>query len=622
MPPTGSPRGTRRYGWLLVLLAFVPALATAVLVQAHAENVPAWDDFERVSLLQRFAEGELGFADLYAPHIDHRILVPRLIILANAVLSGGNLVWENAVTFTIVLATALALAGLLRRTLPDAPVARIAALLGINLLIFSPLQWENFLWAIQTAFVLPMACLAAALLVLETRLSVQARFGLAWLAAVVGTHSFSHGLAIWVAVPAWVLLRAPFAEGSREQTRRFLIAWVVGAAVVLIPYFTWDYRASSSHQAHQYGVQIGESTPLVAYAQESLASPLAVANFYVSMVGSPLARLGSWTPVEAAPVWGLLVHGLLAVALAAIALARDRELWRRSIPWFVLAGVALMACALAALGRAVPTNGLYALAPRYVSVSQYVLVALVALGAQLASRGPRARLAVVATALVLLAPVAAGWKAGIHGMRAWQTARLQARTSLLFIREFSPRFIHRLEHDWDTARAGAEVLDRYGYLDPPLARSSRPDAFEVASLDDDAATGRVRGAHMAGNRLVVRGDGALAGGRPAHGVLLTVGDGAERRVVGIGEGRSRPEGRAYLYEHLFGEVELDPDEPTGLWRAKVDLDRLPDAPTVVVQAFLVDSGRMRIYPLEPRISITRGTGRVKIEQLPGAREAR
>jgi hypothetical protein len=29
--------------------------------------------------------------DLYAPHIDHRIVVPRLFILANAILSGGNL---------------------------------------------------------------------------------------------------------------------------------------------------------------------------------------------------------------------------------------------------------------------------------------------------------------------------------------------------------------------------------------------------------------------------------------------------------------------------------------------------------------------------------------------------
>ncbi len=599
------------------MLAFVPALATALLVQAHAQNVPAWDDFDRVPLLQGFAEGELSFDDLYAPHIDHRILVPRLFILANAKLSGGNLVWENALAFVIVLATALALAALLRRTLPHARAPAFAVLLGINLLIFSPLQWENFLWAIQTAFVLPMACMAAALLVLETRLPSWARFGLAVGAAAVGTHSFSHGMLIWAAVPAWMLLRSPFADDPGDERRRFLFGWAVAAALFLVPYFTVDYRVATNHE---YGVGVGNRTPLVAYAGEALASPLVVAHFYLSMVGSPLARLGPWAPEQVALGWGLVVHGLLAAALAAVVAARDRVLWIRSVPWWVLAGATLVACGLAALGRAVATNGLYALAPRYVSVSQYALVALVALGALLAARGPRARALVLALAVALAMPVLAGWKAGIEGMRAWQTARLQARTSLLFIEEFTPRFVRRLDFGWETVRDSARVLDRYGYLDPPLARSSRPDAFLVAPLEGDAATGRISGAHAAGQRLVVRGDAALAGGRPAHGVLLTVGGGRERRVVGIGEGRSRPLGRAYLHDHLFGEVELDPEEPTGVWKAKVEMARLPGDPVVYVDAFLVDAGRMRLYPLAQRVSFSRADVRVEVEPVPAMGE--
>jgi hypothetical protein len=292
------------------------------------------------------------------------------------------------------------------------------------------------------------------------------------------------------------------------------------------------------------------------------------------------------------------------------------------VPWWVLAGVALVACALAALGRAIATKGVYALAPRYVSVSQYVLVALVALGALLAARGPRARAVVALVALVLAAPVAAGWSAGVDGMRAWQTARLQARTSLLFIQDFSPRFIRRLDYQWETARSYAEILDRYGYLDPPLARAARPDAFETVALEKDGGRGRIRDAHAVDDRLLVRGEAALAHGRPAHGVLLTVGKGSERRVVGIGEGRSRPAGRPYLHDHLFGEVELDPEEPTGLWRAKVDMTRLPNSRVVYVDAFLVDSGRMRIYPLAQRVSISRDGGRAQVEVLPAAGESR
>ena len=600
-------------GRRLLLLAYLPALVTGLLAARHAENVPVWDDFARASLLERFAEGELGFDDLYGAHVDHRIVVPRLFILANAKLSGGDLRWENALAFAIVLATALGLTALLRRTLPGAPGARVAAVLGVNLLLFSPLQWENFLWAIQTAFLLPMACLAAALLVLETRLPAWARVGLAFGAAVVGTHSFSHGLLIWLAVPAWTLLRRPDAVAGPDARRIALGAWAVAAAAVLLPYFSAGYRVTTSYG---YGVRAGGPTPFVTYAGEALAHPRLVAHFYLSMVGSPLARLGPWPPEQVALGWGLVVHGLLAAALAVVVTARDRVLWNRSVPWLVLAGVALAACGLAALGRAIPTNSLYALAPRYVSVSQHVLVALVALGALLASRSPRARVLVTLAAVALAAPVAAGWKAGVDGMRAWQTARLQARTSLVFIRDFEPRFVRRLGLDYETVRIGAEELDRHGYLDPPLARDARPDAFQIAAPGSDGASGGIQRARAAGSQLVIDGDAALGRGRDAHGVLLTVGAEDGRRVVGIGEWRARPAGRLYLHDHLFGEVELDPATPTGLWKAKVDLDRLPDAPAVDVEAFAVDAHRMRLHPLPQRIRVTRSDGALRVERLP------
>jgi hypothetical protein len=599
---------------LMLPLAYLPALATGLLVCQHAENVPVWDDFDRVPLLERFADGELGVRDLYAAHIDHRIVMTRLVILANAKLSGGNLVWENWVTFAIVLGTAVVLGALLRRSLPDAPATCFAAVLGMNALVFSPLQWENFLWAIQTAFVLPTACLVAALLALELRLSLWVRFGLALAAAVVGTHSFSHGLLIWGAVPAWMLLRgsAPNGAAAGNSRKVFVMVWAVAAAAILLPYFLADYRVATSHA---YGVVAGERTPFVAYAAEAASHPRLAAHFYLSMVGSPLARLGPWPPRDVALAWGLVVHGLLAVALTRVVLARDRALWERSLPWIVLAGTTLIACGLAALGRAVPTNALYALAPRYVSVSQYALVALVALGALLACRSPRARVVVVAIAGLLALPVAAGWRAGVDGMGGWQTARLQARTSLLFIRDFAPRYVKRLDRDYAMVRGPAEALDRYGYLDPPLARDRRPDAFEFAQPGADGVSGDIEAARVGPGRLAARGHAALGWrpGREAHGVLLTVGDEGARRVVGIGEGRARPPGRLYRHDHLHGEIELDPAKPTGVWRAKVDVAQLPEAPVVQIEAFVVDADHMRLHPLPQRLRVTRSAGELRVE---------
>jgi hypothetical protein len=307
-----------------------------------------------------------------------------------------------------------------------------------------------------------------------------------------------------------------------------------------------------------------------------------------------------------ARAWGGIVHVLLALALGTVLASRDRALWNRCVPWLVLAGVTLVACALAALGRAVPTNGLYALAPRYVSVSQYALVALVALGALLAPRGPRKRVVVVAVAVALAVPLAAGWLAGARGLRAWQTARLEARTSLLFIRDFEPRYILRLDSSYDAVRDNAERMDRHGYLDPPLARDARPDAFEMAHPAGHAALGGIDRVRAAGERLVVHGRAALARGRTAHGVLLIVRDDAGPRVVGVGDGRSRPEGAVYLHDHLHSEVELDADAPTGRWKAKLDLARLPAAAALHVEAYAVDAERMLLHRLPQDIRVSRG----------------
>jgi hypothetical protein len=314
-------------------------------------------------------------------------------------------------------------------------------------------------------------------------------------------------------------------------------------------------------------------------------------------------------------VWGLVVHGLLVLGVGALLAARDRELWNRSVPWLVLAGATLVACALAALGRAVPTNGLYALAPRYVSVSEYALVALVGLGALLAARGPRSRAVVLVAAVVLAAPVAAGWKAGVQGMRAWQTARLEARTSLIFIGDFAPRYILRLDSDYAAVRDNADRMDRHGFLDPPLARDARPDAFEMAEPGESAADGGIDRARAAGERLVVHGHAALAPGRTAHGVLLAVRGGRGLRVVAVGEGRSRPAGAVYLHDHLHSEVELDPDVPTGDWKAKLELARLPDAASVHIEAYAVDAERMRLHRLPQDIRVSRAPD-LRVELVP------
>jgi hypothetical protein len=576
-----------------LLLAFSPAAVSAGLVSQHAVNVPVWDDWERAPLAAAWQEGTLGLADLYAPHIDHRIVFPRLLMLANFELSGGDLGVEMGFAFAIVLAGAAALSALLHRTLTR---GALLASFFANLLLFSPLQWENFLWSIQTAFLLPLACLSGTLLALVAPLSTRARFAVCLALAVVATHSFGHGLLLWPAVAAYVLLE----PGGRPK-RGFLAAWLLAAALVLVPYFRVGDLESQSF--HAYGRVPGQDAPALDSALGALAAPDAALAFGLRMLGSPLARTPWWPSEALAAKLGLL---LLALLVAAAFAARRPETRRSALPWLVLGGAGVAGCALTALGR----SGLrldpdYALVPRYAAISTQLVVALVALSALLLPRR-----ATALAALVLSLALAWAWNAGREGMAVWRDARLHARTSLVYIQHFAPRFAQRLDWSADSARGWATQYDRYGHLDPPL--SPEPDLAPFAVDEALAPEGRAEVL-----RAVVR-DGALRvrGRAASHGVLLTQrAEGAEPRVLAIGELRT-PAPRHYEHQdHIFNEVARPAAEPER-WDAEIPLAALPPGSRVEIEVWAVDAAAMRVARLARRIVVRRAGERLAVSMEP------
>jgi hypothetical protein len=567
---------------LALALAFVPAFACGWLVARHAVNVPVQDDWERASLAAAFAEGTLGFGHLYEPHIDHRMVFPRLFFLTNLALSRGDLRLEMAFSFALALAGALAVAVLLSRTLA-APVA--PAVFLANLLLFSPLQWENFLWAIQSAFFLSLACVPLALLALSSSFGPRARFGLCLAAAIVSTHSFGSGILLWLVVPAYVLLE----PGGRHKPA-FMAAWAAAGALVLVPYFSvGDFHTAA---IHNYGRPPSETAPALSGAARMLADPDAAFGFMLAMLGSPLSRTRLLPALELAPWAG----GALLLLFAAAALAA----WRRgrlrpALPWLALGGTGVAGCALTAVGRSALIFPDYALVPHYVSVSTQLAVALVALGALLLPR-PAAALA----AGLLAATQATAWLEGAEGMHVWKQARLHARTALVYIEHFESRVPGRLDIDPAAARSAAELLDRHGFLDPPLARA--PDLSPFAIGRGPAARGpvRVERVRVRGGRLQVRGRGE------SHGVLLSFREGRRMpRVLALGEGFTPVRRPAHGWEHVFDFVAEDGSRRDGQWDADIPLAALPPNRSFHIEVWAVDAEAMRVERVRQRIVVRR-----------------
>src|SRR6476469_10077900 len=87
---------------MLVLVALLPAVALLADIHRFAVNVPFMDDWQFVPLLERARNGTLTFQELWAPHDEHRLLLPRLIIIASMFAIHGDYRVQCFITFVVV----------------------------------------------------------------------------------------------------------------------------------------------------------------------------------------------------------------------------------------------------------------------------------------------------------------------------------------------------------------------------------------------------------------------------------------------------------------------------------------------------------------------------------------
>jgi hypothetical protein len=601
---------------VLVLLAFSPAVLSAAVVARYAVDVPVWDDLERATLLQKWTDGTLDWRYVYSPHIEHRMAVPRLITLASAALGDASLLTEQWVIFGVVVATALLIWGMLGRTFPQQPL-RVAGLTFIaNVLLFSPLQWETFLFSIQTSFVVPPFGLVLALWALGSRLSYGAKFALCFVAALLASNSFSHGILVWGVVLAAVALQPRF--GTSRARAAFVGAWLLAACAVLVPHFTVDGYVNSSDFSY---VAIGERAPGLGLSSLPERLPRAL-QFFGAILGSPLARTTVLDPRTLAPFGAAILLGIFGL-LAARMLWRSREpeLWTRALPWLAIGGYAVAAAIAPAIGRSAMLKWSYGLVPHYLTVSVYLLLAdvvLVALFVQDAvSRASRpwVRSFLPQTAAVaagaLLAFQALQWGIGIVGSREWQSARLQSLTAMLYINHFEPKHILRVGGDLEDPLLLLNRLHEVGYMRPPLLDDTRLCHFSVDARTLGTGDARLMDARVAGRQLIVTGYARLPeSGRRADGVLFTIPSGSgQRRVVASGELSGVPYADVPEMDHRLNGAHLPGLSEFAGFRTKIPLARLGARASFELQAWAVDSAHMRVRPFSQHVVVDSREGR-------------
>lgn len=367
-------------------VVLVPVVIVAILTSIFYVPVPSKDDW---ALAPVISADTLSIKALFHQHNEHVCFVPKLMLSSLARATGWSMRIEPILNLLIVLVTTTALLMLSRLDRSRAPSSVVAACFGASVFLFSPAQYDVFLWPwmITATFTVCLVSVAAFFL---------GRDGKGLTAAIVccfvASFSTAQGLFAWFA-----LAPAAIWQDRASKGRRLAI---------------WSLSTAASWAIYFVGF---ESSGVASTIRENISQGSRMMEFVFSAVGAPWIRNPSLALVAG-------VAQVIAFIWVSVRLAKSHERSRA----LALAGVAIWVVlfgVLSAAGRL--QYGLEtALTSRYLA-STAVLPAIFFVSlCLLLDRQPRRMRLGVSLALVVLASVT--W---IHTLRTsmdgWQAKALE-----------------------------------------------------------------------------------------------------------------------------------------------------------------------------------------------------
>ncbi|MEG4575248.1 hypothetical protein QUA56_21550 [Microcoleus sp. N3A4] len=154
---------------ILFTLYVIPVVLLIGFVANFSVNVPVDDEWRLASLFEKIVQGNITFNDFWALHSNHRIVFPKIIIAVLAFASRWNINYQLCLSIGLAAITFLAtykLSSMQVKKVGD-DLWHLANILTC-ILVFSLVQYENWLWGFQLAWFLVNLCFVAAVYALSS----------------------------------------------------------------------------------------------------------------------------------------------------------------------------------------------------------------------------------------------------------------------------------------------------------------------------------------------------------------------------------------------------------------------------------------------------------------------
>jgi hypothetical protein len=452
---------TPKRSWVLggsaILATVLPSTIMLGLIAHYGVNVPFWDEWSLISFFQKAHDHTLTLKDFLIQNNEHRIVFPKLIFL---LLYRFALWTPRAAMFSSLFfatLTALGLQWLLWRTLSRITSSSviIASFFIVAVLLFSPSQFENWLWGYQLPCFLLNFSLIAGVVVMCLELPLGVQFLLGATCATIATFSGGNGMLLWPLLWLTIFLR------PRNETRRgFFICsclWFVLAACAIGLYF-YDYRKPTWHPS------LAASHRFLDYI-----------SYLLSFLGSALGRHANTASLTSAIAVGAMLVVICALPVVAIGRRWNHDPLRAAAaPWLAIAGFAVLSACMACITR-IGFGPTQALASRYTTFSLLFPISLIPLtilsGQALATKNRFVTNYLnLGLFTVIVALFATSLPFGTGKMQSAFQARAMGRTALTFLKSIPEKKL--LETTVHPKLAYLEIFapraDSLHLLHPPL----------------------------------------------------------------------------------------------------------------------------------------------------------
>lgn len=456
--------------FLALLIAILPALILGTICLSRAVNIPYWDQVDapgRIFVMARQHGFSLDL--LFSQQNESRLVFPRILFFALAYLTHWDVRYEMLVTFSLACLTSFNLYRLSQITIAGSELKRLFLLLLANLLIFSPIQYENWTWGIQLIVYVPIACITTCLLISYSKLGSRFKAALYTVFCTISTFSYANGLISWIIVFPTVLLITHLPKISPSQApikRNHLLLWGIPGFILNIFIYFYNYQKPPRHPSFI----------------EAVLHPLKALQYFSVFLGAPLG-FGNLLAAQIVGTILLLLFGIFCFYL--ILNQHDRLFIAHSLVWVSVGFYAIASGLLATAGR-LGFGVEQALAPRYTTFSIYLSISLIFLGTLVTNHLLFSyavkkyirliiRLSIVILITSFLVLSHASFSHGEQQLDNVRLSRLYGKSCALFV-----NFIHEkscLETTihpapFEVNKPHINAFNQIGFINPPLITSA------------------------------------------------------------------------------------------------------------------------------------------------------